>query len=99
VRRAKKQVRVRIRGKWWSLEIKRLAPVKRDGRWTALHGLCDFSKRTITLNPQFDMKSTLLHEVTHACQPDLDESTVEEIEDAHVNAVAGLHKILELGFN
>lgn len=85
--------RVRIRGKWWKIEIKRLAPTRSAGQWVPVHGLCDYAKRTIFLNPQFNMKSTLLHEITHACQPDLDEPTVEQIEDAHVNALAAFEKI------
>jgi hypothetical protein len=85
--------RVRIRGQWWRLEIKRLAPIRKDGQWSPLHGLCDYAKRTIYLNPQFDMHTTLVHEVTHACQPDLDEPTVEQIEEAHVNAMAVFQKI------
>lgn len=85
--------RVRIRGRWWKIEIKRLAPTRRGDQWFCLHGLCDYSKRTIYLNPQFNMKTTLLHEVTHACQPDLDEPTVEQIEEAHVNALAVFDKI------
>jgi hypothetical protein len=39
------------------------------------------------------MRTTLLHEITHACQPDLDELTVEEIEEAHVNAVTVFQKL------
>ena len=39
------------------------------------------------------MRTTLLHEVTHACQPDLDEPTVEQIEEAHINAVAVFHRL------
>ncbi len=40
------------------------------------------------------MKATLRHEVTHACQPDLDEPTVEEIEDAHENADKVFEKLV-----
>ncbi len=86
--------KVRIRGKWWKIEIKRLAPIKKDGHWSSLHGLCDYAQRTIYLNPQFNMKATLRHEVTHACQPDLDEPTVEEIEDAHENADKVFEKLV-----
>lgn len=89
----KKSGRVRIRGKWWKIEIKRLAPTRRGNRWLPVHGLCNYALRTIFLNPQFDMKKTLLHEITHACQPDLDEPTVEEIEDAHVNGLSVLEKL------
>lgn len=89
----KKSGRVRIRGKWWKIEIKKLAPVKQAGRWLPLHGLCNYVERTIYLNPQFDMHTTLLHEVTHACQPDLDEITVEQIEEAHVNALSVFSKL------
>ena len=89
----KKTGRVRIRGKWWKIEIKRLAPTKIDGVWRSLHGLCKYTTRTITLNPQFNMQTTLLHEVTHACQPDLDEPTVEQIEEAHVNAKSVFSKL------
>ena len=46
------------------------------------------------MNPQFDMQTTLLHEVTHACQPDLDELTVEQIEEAHVNAKTVFSKLV-----
>ena len=89
-----KSARVRIRGRWWKIVIKRLAPVKTDGAWLALHGLCNYDERAIYLNPQFDMKATLRHEITHACQPDLDEPTVEQIEDAHTNADKVLEKLL-----
>jgi hypothetical protein len=89
----RKSGKVRIRGKWWRIEIKRLAPAKDGDVWLPVHGLCDYSTRTIFLNPQFDMQTTLLHEVTHACQPDLDEPTVGEIEDAHVNAMKLLQNI------
>lgn len=89
----KKTGRVRIRGRWWKIEIKRLAPTKTDGVWSSVHGLCNYDTRTITLNPQFDMQTTLLHEVTHACQPDLDELTVEQIEEAHVNAKVVFSKL------
>jgi hypothetical protein len=85
--------RVRIRGKWWKIEIKQLPPTRKGGRWLTVHGLCNYKQRTIFLNPQFDMKSTLLHEITHACQPDLDEPTVEEIEDAYVNGLAVFEKL------
>lgn len=89
----KKSGRVRIRGKWWQIEIKKLPPMKRDGVWGATRGLCHYEKRTIFLNPQYDMETTLLHEVTHACQPDLDEPTVEQIEDALVNALATYNRL------
>ena len=67
--------------------------MKRDGVWRATKGLCHYKKRTIFLNPQYNMETTLLHEVTHACQPDLDEPTVEQIEDALVNALATYNKL------
>jgi len=89
-----KSTKIRIRGKWWRLEIKQLAPVKREGSWVPLYGLCNYETRVVTLNPQFDMGETLLHEITHACQPDLDEVTVEEIEDAHINAKKALEKLI-----
>lgn len=78
--------RVQIRGHWWRIEIKRLGPSKGPNGWAATHGMCDYETRTIYLNPQFDLRSTLLHEVTHACQPDLDEDTVEQIENAHMES-------------
>lgn len=86
--------RVRIRGKWWRIVVKRLAPVKSEGGWAPLHGVCCYFTRTIFLNPQFNMQATLRHEITHACQPDLDEATVEEIEDAHINGDNALKKLL-----
>lgn len=85
--------RVRIRGAWWRIVIKVLAPSKVDGKWLPTHGLCHYESRTIYLNPQFDMAAALRHEVTHACQPDLDEQTVQEIEEAHLNADAVLRRI------
>jgi hypothetical protein len=89
----KKTGKVRIRGKWWKIEIKRLPPTRKEGRWLPVHGLCDYKQKTIFLNPQFNMRCALLHEITHACQPDLDELTVEEIEDAHVNGLAVLETL------
>jgi hypothetical protein len=87
--------RVRIRGRWWRIVVKRLAPVKSENGWAPLHGVCCYLTKTIFLNPQFDVEQTLRHEITHACQPDLDEATVEEIEDAHVNADKVLKKLLQ----
>lgn len=89
--------RVQIRGHWWRIEIKRLAPSKGPAGWAATHGLCDYETRTIFLNPQFDLAATLLHEVTHACQPDLDEQTVLEIEVAHLDAQRALERLLKRG--
>lgn len=60
----------------------------------ATRGLCDFEKRVITLNPQFNLKAALLHEVAHACQPDLEENAVEEIENAYLDAIRALEHIL-----
>jgi hypothetical protein len=89
--------RVQIRGAWWRIVLKRLGPSKGAEGWAATRGLCDFSTRTIFLNPQFDLLPTLLHEVTHACQPDLDEDSVEQIEEAHVEAGRVLERLLKRG--
>lgn len=85
--------RVRIRGRWWHIVVKRLAPTRQGKSYFPMHGVCCYLTKTIFLNPQFDMKATLIHEITHACQPDLDELTVEEIEAAHVNGLSALEKL------
>lgn len=85
--------RIRIRGSWWKVIVKQLGPCKKNGKWVPTHGLCCYKKREIYLNPQFRILPTLIHEITHACQPDLDECSVEEIEDALISAFSLLKKI------
>lgn len=71
-------VRVKIRGKWW--RILEEYPLKLDGK--TVRGYCDKAQRLIVHDGGADMAFTIIHEVLHACLWDLDESAVEETEDA-----------------
>ncbi len=60
-----------IRGELWTIV---LSTKKRKNL-----GLCDYEKKIIYLKRgQRDMRDTLIHEVIHACLPDLSEDSVFE---------------------
>lgn len=66
-------MRCKLRGKYYSLKFAKLE--KR------LCGQCDWDKRTISINERLSGEielDTLIHELLHACQPDLAEETVTE---------------------
>jgi hypothetical protein len=66
-------MRCRLRGKYYRLKFAKLE--------RPLLGLCDWDKRTITICDQLDGElelDTIVHELLHACQPDLAEDTVEQ---------------------
>jgi hypothetical protein len=67
--------RVKIRGNWWRVIIGR-TPVRH------VDGYCKFSDRTIYIRPRADRFSTAVHEVLHACFPDIEESAIVEAEAA-----------------
>ena len=65
-------MRCRLRGKYYTLQFARL---KRP-----LMGLCNWDERTITISDLLSGEAeldTIIHELIHACQPDLAEDTVE----------------------
>jgi hypothetical protein len=76
--------KVRIRGKTWRILVK-TPPVKEK-----IEGLCVYDERTIYLRPGTDLPATLIHEVLHACYPDLDEDSIVEGEEAIVNAIIAM---------
>jgi hypothetical protein len=66
-------MRCRLRGKYYTLKFARL---KRP-----LMGLCNWDERTITIANRLGGEvelDTIIHELLHACQPDLAEDTVEQ---------------------
>ncbi len=69
--------RCKIRGKTWRIVVGK-TPVKHTD------GLCRWSDRTIFIRPRADHFATAIHEVLHACFPDIDESAVVETEQAIV---------------
>lgn len=74
--------RVRIRGKLWRVVIGRPPKNKCDA-------LCDSDRvhhpaRTIWIRPSADRLAGVVHEVLHACFPDLEEKAIEEAEEAIV---------------
>lgn len=75
-----KQARVKIRGRYWSITYQ-------NGGDTSSYGWCDFDKRRIVVRYSPEAPETLIHELIHACQPDLSEDAVIEIEAALVHAL------------
>ena len=71
---------IRIRGKRWRV-------VFQNGGDTKSYGWCDYDTRTITIRYSPQERETLIHEIIHACQPDLTEEAVIEIENAIVHAL------------
>lgn len=66
--------RLWIRGRRWKVAISRLPIYKKDAT-------CDYTNRIILISPSTkDKKSALIHEIIHACLPDLEELAVCEIE-------------------
>lgn len=72
--------RLHIRGQKWRIVIARPP----ENKCTAL---CDYRTRTIFIRPSYQAKlNGVIHEVLHACFPDLTEEAVIEAE--HAMAVA-----------
>ena len=66
-------MRCKLRGKYYTLIFAKLKP--------PLLGLCDWDNRTISINERLTGEielDTLIHELLHACQPDLEESAVDQ---------------------
>lgn len=68
--------KLKIRGKQWKVIFK---PVPCE---PSLFGICDYDTRTIHVHPKMEVKGTLIHEVLHACLPDLSEDAVSQTEQA-----------------
>ena len=75
-----KRAYLRIRGKRWTV-------VFQNGGDTNLLGWCDWINHKIVVRNTPDATETLIHEILHACQPDLSEAAVLEIETAIVHAL------------
>jgi len=66
-------MRCRLRGKYYRLRFAKLASPK--------IGLCDWDARTITIHPRLKGElqlDTIIHELLHACQPDLGEEAIDQ---------------------
>jgi ribulose-5-phosphate 4-epimerase/fuculose-1-phosphate aldolase len=74
-----KPLRLQIRGNVWRVGFRTMKA--EDVGW------CDYEKRQIHISPKAPMPDTLIHEVLHACLPDLDEDAILETEEAIVNAL------------
>jgi hypothetical protein len=81
--------KVRIRGKNWRIVVAR-PPVKEK-----IEGLCEYDTRTIYLTPGTELPATLIHEVLHACYPDLCEDAIEEGEAAIINAIIAMGLVVK----
>lgn len=76
----RRTARIKIRRKWWTIRYHK-------GGNTDAYGECHWDKREITIRKTPESAPTLIHEIIHACQPDLNEDAVLEIEDAIVKAL------------
>jgi hypothetical protein len=75
--------RVKIRGKRWRIVIGRTPARRTDGYYR-------YTDRTIFIRPHADHFTTAIHEVLHACFPDLEESAVAECEEALVRVLSAI---------
>lgn len=85
------QAKVNIRGEQWTIKLKALK---------GCDGQTDKEGRTIELKKNLAREEwlpTLVHEALHACQWDLDESAVLEMEQAIVQVIRKGTAILEMG--
>ena len=73
-------VKVSLRGQEWTLRFY-------NGGCSKTLGRCYFDKKLITVKNDKEAMSTLIHEIIHACQPDLSEEAVLEIEAAIVTGL------------
>lgn len=68
--------RLRIRGAPWRIVIGR-PPLNK------CEGLCVYQTRTIYVRPNSpDRSATAVHEILHACFPDIEEAAIREAEEA-----------------
>jgi hypothetical protein len=76
-----KPQRLRIRGTWWTLKPEKPPTPK-------VLGLCMYAEREIYFKPnKADSPDTLVHEVLHACFPDLEEEAIVGGEEAVMGAL------------
>ena len=75
--------RVTIRGQIWRIVIGRPPLNKCDG-------VCRYSERTIYIRPSAEPFSTAVHEVLHACFPDIEELAIIEAEVAIVTTLRAI---------
>lgn len=73
--------KIKIRGRVWTV-IFRPVPCE-----PTLFGICDYDTKTIRVHPGKEPRGTLIHEVIHACLPDLSETAVDETERAITKAL------------
>jgi hypothetical protein len=75
--------KIMIRGKKWTLKIQR-PPSK-----NLLDGMCEYNERVIYVHPNASagITATLIHEILHACLPDLKECCVLECESAIMDGI------------
>ncbi len=77
-----------IRGKRWKIAIARLPINKSDAT-------CDYDNRIILISPSTkDKKSALIHEILHACLPDIEENAICGIEFAILDGAKNLETLL-----
>jgi hypothetical protein len=76
----RRTARVKIRGRWWTVRFQK-------GGDTSAYGVCKFDTREIIVRRTPESAETLIHEIIHACQPDLNEDAVLEIEAAIATAL------------
>jgi hypothetical protein len=78
---------VLIRGKKWKVKIARLPINNSDA-------VCDYANRTILISPSTkDKRAAMIHEILHACLPDLEELAICEIEFAILGGIKLIAKV------
>lgn len=71
--------RIKIRGENWRMSIER--PPAKDTPKRRTVALCHYATRTIYIHPKERNKlRCVLHEILHACLPDIEEKAIEETE-------------------
>jgi hypothetical protein len=76
MKNSKKIYKCKIRGRRWTIRVAK-PPIKGHAE-----GLCDYGTRTIYLKPKTELPATLVHEVLHACFPDISEDAICAAETA-----------------
>jgi hypothetical protein len=81
--------RLKIRGENWRIVIAR--PPKNDCR-----ALCEYQTKTIWIRPSADNKiECIVHEILHACFYDLEEEAIDEAEQAIIQGLLVVPKIVK----
>lgn len=76
----KEVVKLQIRGEKWKVVIG-VPPAK------MCLSLCDYNSKTIYIRPDSKKQNCMIHEILHACFPDIEEQAIEEVEKALIAGI------------